>query len=131
MIVKLKNGFTISVLGVHGQNCFYQGVNRDCLIFLFDPSVVSLSDLAQAFTAENCQTISIEEEENCFLHENYTIRLAIGQGFQAEALGNQIGKDDRQCVFVKMAQSTLAERQILQQQETLDALLIATLEGNE
>ena len=50
MTIKLKDGFTVPSLGVHGQNCFYQGVNRDCLIFLFDPSVISLSDFARAFT---------------------------------------------------------------------------------
>lgn len=130
MQIVLNDGAAFELKGVHGQNIFYQGINRDCLIFLFD-AATDINEILNAFTAENCKKIFITDGENKYLHENYTIRIALGRGYQAEALGNAVAKDETQCVFVKTAQTTLAERQILQQQETLDALLIAALEGNE
>lgn len=130
MNLTLQNGEQFQVKGVHGQNIFYQGINRDCLTFLFDART-DINEIVKNFTAENCKKIVIEDGENKYLHENYTIRIALGLGYQAEALGNAVTKDGTQCVFVKMAQSTLSERQLQQQQETLDALLVATLEGNE
>lgn len=49
MKIKLANHAELDALGVHGQHTFYQGVNRDCLIFLFDPAAVSLETVCAAF----------------------------------------------------------------------------------
>lgn len=126
MQIELNNGATFELKGACVQNIFYQGVNRDCLIFLFD-TATDINEIMNAFTAENCKKIFIEDGENKYLHENYTIRIALSLGYRADALGNAVAKDETQCVFVKTAQSTLAERQILEQREALDALLISAL----
>jgi len=127
--IQLANGAQLDALGVHGQNIFYQGINRDCLTFLFDPETVSLEVVCAAFVPENCTAIQITDDTGTFLHENYTIRVQAGTGCQEYVLTGSVKEDTGLCVFVKMAQSTLAERQILEQQAAIDALVVAALEG--
>jgi len=127
--IQLANGAQLDALGVHGQHTFYQGVTRDCLIFLFDPAAVSLDAVCTAFVPENCATIQLSDDSGTFLHENYTIRVEAGIGLQEHILTGSVKDDTRQCVFVKMAQASLAERQLLEQQAILDALIVANLEG--
>jgi len=129
MKIQLANGAQLDALGVHGQNIFYQEINRDCLTFLFDPETVSLEAVCATFVPENCAAIQITDDTGTFLHENYTIRVQAGTGCQEYILTGSVKEDTGLCVFVKMAQSTLAERQILEQQAAIDALVVAALEG--
>lgn len=41
MKIKLYNGVELEASGMFGRNYFYQGMNRDSLVFLFDPENVS------------------------------------------------------------------------------------------
>lgn len=128
MKVQLYNGVELEASGVFGQSCFYQGVSRDSLVFLFAPESVSFDTIRAAFTPENCREILLSDEKETFVHEHYTIRLEIGIGFKERVLTGSVKQDATQSIFVTMAQSTLAERQLLEQQAALDALIIATLE---
>ncbi len=129
MNVKLADGKEFEVLGVHGRNMYYQGVSRDCLIFLFDPEAVSYAEARELFTENNCTAIEVSDGNGVYLHENYTMRIETGEGFISHILDGSVGQDTRKCVFVKMAQSTLTERKILEQQAAIDALVVAALEG--
>ncbi len=129
MQIKFSDGVELEALGVHGRNIYYQGVSRDCLIFLFDPETVSPEKIRARFTSENSTAITVIDENGTYIHENYTIRIETGEGYVSHILDEAIGQDLRQCVFVKMAQSTLAERKILEQQAAIDALVVAALEG--
>ena len=135
MKVVLANGTEVAITGVHAQQVTYQGVLRDCLIFLFEPETIGADAVSNLFCANNCSVIKIEDDEGEYLHSNYTIQLEAGRGYKDIALygtmagSEQAGNAMSQRVYVKMAQSTLAERKLEQQQEVLDALLVAQLEG--
>lgn len=131
MKITLSNGKVFETLGVHGRSMLYQGVQRDSLIFMFDPEKVTMEDVIQSFTEDNCLAITITDDEgNVFVHENYTIRIEAGIGYKEMVTSGSVsGMDESKSVYVRMAQTTLAERTIQQQQDTIDALVIAVLEG--
>ena len=131
MKVTLSNGKELEALGVHGRNISYQGVQRDSLIFLFEIDIESLTDAMTDFTAENCKVVTLESDDGeQFIHEHYTIRTELGYGFKDLVLtGGISGKDDTKVVYVRMAQTTLLERTVENQQEAIDNLIVAALEG--
>lgn len=131
MKVTLSNGKEIEALGVHGRNISYQGVQRDSLLFLFEIDNESLTDAMTDFTAENCKVVTLESDDGeQFIHEHYTIRTDLGYGFKDFVLtGGISGKDDTKVVYVRMAQTTLLERTVENQQEAIDNLIVAALEG--
>ena len=131
MKVTLSNGKEIEALGVHGRNISYQGVQRDSLLFLFEIDNESLTDAMTDFTAENCKVVTLESDDGeQFIHEHYTIRTELGYGFKDLVLtGGVSGKDDTKVVYVRMAQTTLLERTVENQQEAIDNLIVAALEG--
>lgn len=135
MTVTLSNGERLNFLGVHGGPITYQGVIRDCLTFLFDPEEMSVEQLLEKFTAENCKAVRLldETDENAreAVHENYTIRTGAGVGMRDLARRGGYGSsvtDEQQTAYVSMAQSALAERMLLSQQEAVDALIVSALE---
>lgn len=128
MIIKLNNGDVFDCLGVHGGKVTYQGVDRDSLIFLFDGNT-NLEELSSSFSSENMKSIVLFDSdggEN--LHENYTIRVNCGKGRKDSILGYGI-EDETMIVWVTMAQSTVSERLVLEQQQILDMLIVSSLEG--
>lgn len=131
MKVTLTDGKVFQILGVHGKTMNYQGVTRDSLIFLFDPDKVSLDSVLEAFTEKACSSIAITDDDgNTFFHEDYTIRIEAGTGYKEMIMtGGVASTDTDQTVYVRMAQTTLTERTIQQQQDTIDALVVAVLEG--
>ena len=131
MKVILSNGKELEAKGVHGRSIMYQGVQRDSLIFLFDAESESLTDAMTDFTAENCAAITLEGDDGeQFIHEHYTIRTELGYGYKELVLtGGVSGNDDSKVVYVRMAQTTLLERMVESQQEAIDNLIAAALEG--
>ena len=131
MKVILSNGRGIEALGVHGRNISYQGVQRDSLIFLFEIENESLADAMTDFTDENCAVVTLESDDGeRFIHEHYTIRTELGYGYKDLVLtGGVSGNDDTKVVYVRMAQTTLMERTVESQQEAIDNLIVAALEG--
>ncbi|MBQ3426549.1 MAG: hypothetical protein IJH37_05315 [Clostridia bacterium] len=131
MKVILSNGKELEAKGVHGRSINYQGVQRDSLIFLFDAESESLTDALEDFTAENCAAVTLEGDNGeRFIYEHYTIRTELGYGYKDFVLtGGVSGKDDSKVVYVRMAQTTLLERTVESQQEAIDNLIAAVLEG--
>ena len=134
MTLTFKDGTTLPLLGVHGRTMNYEGVLRDSLLFLMDPAEVSLEQALAAFTPERCGAIQLMDETDrrreVFVHEHYTIRVEVGQGCKDFALSGSVTESEQiPAVYVRMAQSTQAERQMQAQQETLDALVVSALEG--
>ncbi len=149
MQIKFINGASLECLGVHSTQVYYQGVARDCYTFLFDPEIVSLTEIEQLFTAENCKQLTLVTENEVsqtvaneetitktvvdgFVHEHYTVRIGYGCGFKQSAVesiaysGNS-SEHPEAVNWVKMLQTTLAERSIENQQEVLDALVVEAL----
>ena len=155
MQIEFNNGKIFECLGVHSNQSTYQGVVRDCYTFLFDTAKVSLAEIEQQFTAENCRRLvlliekevseTITDEETAetsvvtktiteeFVHEHYTMRVGYGYGLQELAVsggvgyGGNITEPPEPVNWVKMLQTTLAERSIESQQEVLDALVVEAL----
>lgn len=155
MQIEFNNGSILECLGVHSNQSTYQGVVRDCYTFLFDPEKVSLAEIEQQFTAENCERLALlidkevsetaTDEESAetqvvtktvteeFVHEHYTMRVGYGYGLKEMAVsggmgyGGNITEQLEPVNWVKMLQSTLAERSIESQQEVLDALVVEAL----
>ncbi len=155
MQIEFNNGKILECLGVHSNQSTYQGVVRDCYTFLFDPEKVSLTEIEQQFTAENCGRLvlltdneisgTITNEETAetqvvtktvteqFVHEHYTMRVGYGYGLKEMAVsggmgyGGNITEAPEAVNWVKMLQTTLAERSIESQQEVLDALVVEAL----
>lgn len=134
MTLTFKDGTTLPLLGVHGRTMNYEGVLRDSLLFLMDPEKVSLETALETFTPERCAAIHLMDEtdrrQEVFVHEHYTIRVEVGQGCKDFALSGSVTELEHvPAVYVRMARSTQAERQMQAQQEALDALLVSVLEG--
>lgn len=141
MKIEFTDGTMMDCEGVYSSACFYQGVSRDMYTFLFSPEA-DLNALSDLFTPENCKRITIHTDDGgTFVHEHFTIRYGLGCSAKENAMGENAnamkppandGEDDGQKVFlawVKMIQTTLAERKILEQQEVLDTLLVSQLMG--
>lgn len=136
MTLTFQDGTSLPVLGVHGRTMNYEGVFRDSLLFLMDPEEVSLQTVIEAFTPERCKILQLTDKtgqrQETFIHENYTLRVEAGQGSKDYAVSGSVTEiEQTPVVYVRMVQSTLTERTLLQQQELLDALIVASLEGQE
>ena len=135
MTVTLSNGEQLHCIGVHGSPVTYQGVTRDCLTFLFDPEEITVAQLLEKFTAENCKTVRLLDETDGSareaVHENYTIRIGAGVGMRDLARRGMSGtevREEQPTGYVSMAQSTLAERMLLEQQKAIAAIIVSSLE---
>lgn len=148
--IRLTNGTEFPVLGVHSQSIMYNGIQREHLIFLFDSLEVTLAEIQESFTPENCKNIVIgaptdaldeagQPEYEEFVHPYYSIMLGLGYANRNKVINAPtIGSSNPDDVtneaseldmvnFVKMVQTTLAERSIENQQEVLDALVVEAL----
>lgn len=116
-------------LGVHSKSIVYQGVDREMYLFLFELDKYSLEELLNTFTEENCKSIVIiDDEENQFVHENFTLRIAAGIDHLEHLIGRFSSSDTTQVAFVKMAQTTLSERTLQTQQDAINKIVLSMLE---
>ena len=131
--IRLSNGATFVSEGVHANPVTYLGTTRDALTFTFDPETVGVDELLGQFTQKNCAAVTIADADGeCFVHEHYTIRIGAGVSCRDLVVRSTVGgavQETRPLAWVTMARSTEAERTLQAQQETIDALLVAALEG--
>lgn len=126
--ITLSNRVQLSTIGVTAGPVTYQGVSRDCLTFLFDPESVSIQNLMELFSPENCSAVTITDDSGSFEHEHYTIRTGVGVSCFDLAARGMIGgavQQTQPTAWVSMAQSTETERAIQSQQLAINALLAA------
>lgn len=123
MNIKLNNGTELEALVVTGRVRRFQGADRDTLSFVF-PASGGLEALDAAFTAQNCQSITIVDEDgNENVHTGYTIRA----GLSKETVETAPATAEAEAVYeeritVSMAQRTYAETQLAQLQAAVAAL---------
>lgn len=132
MQIKMTNGNILDCVGVHGWPIEYQGVKRDSLTFLFNENQ-SIDYLNDVFSPEKCKDITIISDSGEDIHSNYTIRIGMGKGYKNIALANtySIGsseEDMKKYCWVQMAQTSLTERELQNQSDILELLLISELE---
>lgn len=129
MKIKFLNGTELDCLGVHSFNQTYEGVTREGLTFLFDGST-ELSLLIHEFTPENTKTLVFIDDAGQYIHEHYTIRVSLGIGEMRDVTFNTGSEENHtQVAYVKMLQSTLAERELRANTEAIEALIAKELEG--
>ncbi len=123
MKIILNNGKELSPILVTGGPRMVQGASRDTLNFIF-PATEDMAELDSAFSAENCEKITIigdDGSEN--IHTGYTIRAELSKASvevtpateEAEAV-----YEDR--ITVSMSQRTYAESQLANMEVALAAL---------
>lgn len=123
MKVILANGTELSPIALTGAKRNVQGANRDVLSFVF-PADTSMDELDSIFTAKNCETITVVNDENQYVHKAYTVRTELKREpvlvtpateSSAEVYENR--------VIVSMSQRTYAETQMAEMQSAMNALL--------
>ena len=123
MKIILANGTELSPISAMGAKRTVQGANRDTLSFCF-PATASVDELNSIFTASNCETITIVEGENQYVHNAYTIRAELKREpveVKKATTTEAPVYEDR--VVVSMAQRTYAESKIAEMQAVMNALL--------
>lgn len=128
MNIKLNDNTELTPIMVIGETRRIQGASRDTLNFIF-PETEDMAELDSAFSAENCEKITIigdDGSEN--IHTGYTIRAELSKASvevtpateEAEAV-----YEDR--ITVSMSQRTYAESQLASLTDTVDVLVMESL----
>lgn len=123
MIIKLANGTELNPISVIGERRHIQGASRDTLVFVF-PAETLMDNLDSVFTTENCETITIVEDENEYIHKAYTIRAEL----KREPVEVTPATESTEAVYenrvtVAMAQRTYVESHIAELNEALEMIL--------
>lgn len=124
MKVILCNGVELTPNTVTGTKRLVQGASRDTLTFVF-PDGTSLDELNRIFSAENCETITIVENDGSeYVHSGYVIRAELKREpveVAAESDTEPATYQDR--VVVAMSRRTYQESQYAELQEALNLIL--------
>lgn len=127
MDVTLADGTGLTALMVTGENNYVQGVGRDTLTFVFDANM-SLDELDSIFTEGACETITLKDGTNEYIHSAYTIRTGLEK---IREKTDEVDGDgapvyiDR--IKVRMSQRTYTETQLKNLIETVDTLVLENL----
>lgn len=128
MKIKLLGNIELSPIMATGTPKYIQGATRDTLSFIF-PSTEDMTTLDAAFTAENCETITIigdDGTEN--IHKGYTIRAELTKA-SVEVTRATKSEDavfeDR--ITISMSQRTYVESQLACLTDTVDTLVMEAL----
>lgn len=123
MKIILANGTELNPIMVTGGQRRVQGQSRDTLNFIF-PADAGMETLDEAFTAENCESITIVEDNgNENIHKGYTIRAELSKAsveIASETSETAAVYEDR--ITVSMAQRTYMESQLAAMQAVIDQM---------
>lgn len=130
MKIILTDGTELNPTLVSGERRYVQGQSRDTLNFVF-PADAGMVSLDSAFTAENCESITIVEDsgkEN--IYKAYTVRAELSKA----SVEVTPSTDSEAAVFedritVSMSQRTYAESQLASLTDTVDVLVMESLMG--
>lgn len=123
MKIILTNGVELTPIAVTGEKRTVQGANRDVLSFIFSANS-SMDELDNIFTATNCESITIMDGENEYIHNAYTVRAELKREpvMVTPATESEAAVYENR-VIVSMGQRTYTESQIAETQAALNALL--------
>lgn len=126
MKIILNNGKELSPILVTGGPRMVHGASRDTLNFIF-PATEDMAELDSAFSAENCEKITIigdDGSEN--IHTGYTIRAELKKdSVEVTPATEEAVYEDR--ITVSMSQRTYAESQLASLTDTVDVLVMESL----
>ena len=112
MKITLMNGTELNPILIMGGVRFVQGAHRDTLNFIF-PEDVSMDFLAETFTPENCEKISITDDMGEYVYYGYTINTELKRSpvivVEASETEDEIIENR---VTITMSQKTYTESQV-------------------
>ena len=127
--IELANGTTYELIDAQSSKAYIQGLQRR-IIELQISKTYLLENVDNDFTSDNPSRIKITTDSGTFVHEGYGIRaeLAIKPYVvtQATSTTPEITEDR---IFIVLAELTYEETQIKQMRDTLDTIIIYSLEG--
>lgn len=129
MKITLANGTELNPILVSGGRRTVYGQNRDSLSFVF-PVTEGIEALDAVFTAENCESITIEDDKGSYIHKGYTVRVELSKNnveVTPATTETEAVREDR--ITVIMAQRTYMENQIASLTDTVDMLVMESLMG--
>ncbi len=123
MKIILNNDIELSPINIIGSRKNVQGANRDTLTFIF-PADMSMAELDEAISADNCENIVVEDETGSYIHKGYTVRGELSKNTVCTA----VETGDTPAVYeerinVVMGQRTYAETKMAEMEEALELLL--------
>lgn len=126
MNIKLSDDTQLEAIVVTGGPRHVQGADRDTLCFVF-PAAAGLEALDGAFTADNCESITIVDDEGGeHIYTGYTIRCELAKAaVEVTPATAEAPAVYEERVTVVMAQRTYAETQLHQLQAAVAALSAA------
>ena len=128
MQIKLNDTTTLDVVNVNGQSTYFQGANRDSLEFHFIRTKYTFDALDKLFTESNCKRITLINEREEFVHDNYVLRTkAEIRPVEITAATSETPAVMEDHIIITMAQKTYAEIQIENLQSTVDTLVLSSL----
>ena len=129
MKITLANGMELNPILVSGGRRVVYGQSRDSLSFIFH-ATEGIEALDAVFTAENCESITIEDAEGSYIHKGYTVRVELSKNnveVTPATTETEAVREDR--ITVAMAQRTYMENQIASLTDTVDMLVMESLMG--
>lgn len=124
MKVILCNGVELTPNTVTGTKRLVQGASRDTLTFVFRDGT-SLDELDRTFSAENCERITIVEDDGSeYVHSGYVVRAELKREpveVAAESDSEPATYENR--VAIAMSRRTYQESQYAELQEALNLIL--------
>lgn len=129
MKVILNNRTELEAIQVNGQSQYFQGANRDSLEFQFPKDAVTFEQLDILFSEpENTKRIALQQGEETYLHENYTLRVSMGLApVVITPASGTVPEVTEERYSAIMAQKTYAELQLEAMRETVDILVLESL----
>lgn len=127
----LHDDTELDALVINGGTRFFQGSNRDTLEFQFAKNSISFDQLDKLFASnEKTEKIIIEQGKERFVHRNYSLRVSISLlPVVIEQAKDSAEEVVEERYSVVMAQKTYTELLLESLQETVDVLVMQSLEG--
>lgn len=124
MKIILCNGVEVTPNTVTGTKRLVQGASRDTLTFVFQDGT-SLDELDSIFSAANCESITIVDEQGSeFVHSGYVIRAELKrEPVEVAAASDTEPATYENRVVVAMSRLTYQESQYAELQEALNLIL--------
>lgn len=128
MKIILCNGVELTPNTVTGTKRLVQGASRDTLTFVFQDGT-SLDELDRIFSAENCESITIIDDNGSeFVHSGYVVRAELKrEPVEVAAASDSEPATYENRVIVAMSRRTYQESQIASLTETVDLLVMESL----
>lgn len=129
--LKFNDGTVLDALAVSGSSTYFQGANRDSLEIQMAKTAITFDalDKLTADPANTAKLITVDGDKR-YEHDNYSIRteLALRPVEITPATGaDPAVTEDRFCIT--LAQLSYSELQAEQLQDTVDQLVLKSLEG--